>query len=155
MISPELLRQYRFFGQLNETQLMSLAMIAEELTFQDQDVIFEEGRSADALYFLLQGYIDLYFTTRQAFHQADRLETLVCQINPGEPFGISALIAPHKLTATGRSCGTSRMIRMDREGLQKLLDSDRELEVIMLREMSRTAIERLTATRIQLAAALS
>ena len=43
--------------------------------------------------------VDLYFTPRAENGSPSHEEILVGEINPGEPFGISALIEPHLLTA--------------------------------------------------------
>ncbi|MEW5868015.1 MAG: cyclic nucleotide-binding domain-containing protein [Chloroflexota bacterium] len=155
MISPELLRRYPFFGQLNDEQLRNLAMIAEQISLENDAVVLQEGQPAQALYFLLDGCVDLYYTVQEAFQQADRKQIPVSQINIGEPFGISALIEPHILTSTARSSGTSRAIRFDAQGLKDLLARDPQLEAVLLRRMAQAAIERLHATRVQLAAAWS
>lgn len=148
MISPELLRRYPFFNKLTEDQLRELAMIAEEVELGDGEAAFQEGETAQALFFLLYGCIDLYYTVTEAYKAKDRKE-----INVGEPFGISTLIEPHVLTATARSCGSSRVLRFNGEELQQVLQADPQLELALLRKMAGAAIERLHAARVQLAAA--
>jgi CRP-like cAMP-binding protein len=155
MVSPELLRRYSFFRSLTEQQLANLAMQSEEIRFDDQQVILEEGETARNLYFLLEGCVDLFYTVEQNFHSHKRKEVLVGQINPGEPFGISTIIEPHIFTSTARSCGISRLLRLKSDGLDKLFIDDPELEIFMLRNMARAALERLNTARVQLAAAWS
>jgi CRP-like cAMP-binding protein len=130
-----------------------MAMIAQEITLEDTEIVFEESHPAEALYFLLEGCIELYYTVRDAYLAIDRKEVLVCQINVGEPFGISTMIEPFILTSTARSCKTSRVIKFDAQALKKLLQQDPHLEVFLLRQVAKAAIERLHATRTQLAAA--
>ena len=149
MISPELLRRYPFFGYFNEPQLVNLAMLAEEFQLEDGQVVFEQGHKADSLYFLLSGGIDLYYSIQ------DSKQIPVCEINVGEPFGISTLIEPHILTSTARSSGSSRVIRFSNGGLKRIIAEDPGIELLLLRQVAATAIERLYATRTQLAAALS
>ena len=149
MISPELLRRYPFFGYFNEPQLVNLAMLAEEFQLEDGQVVFEQGHKADSLYFLLNGGIDLYYSI------PDSKQIPVCEINVGEPFGISTLIEPHILTSTARSSGSSRVIRFSNGGLKIIIAEDPGIELVLLRQVAATAIERLYATRTQLAAALS
>jgi CRP/FNR family transcriptional regulator len=149
MISPELLRRYPFFGYFNEPQLVNLAMLAEEFQLEDGQVVFEQGHKADSLYFLLSGGIDLYYSI------PDSKQIPVCEINVGEPFGISTLIEPHILTSTARSSGSSRVIRFSNGGLKRIIAEDPGIELLLLRQVATTAIERLYATRTQLAAALS
>jgi len=155
MISPELLRRYPFFGHLSQAQLASMAMIGEEINLIDDQVVLEEGKPAQALYFLLEGGIDLYYTVKEDARQKDCKEILVCQINVGEPFGISTLIEPNVLTASVRSNGTSRVLQFNREALKAAMKADPALELALVREMAKAAIQRLDATRVLLAAAWS
>jgi CRP-like cAMP-binding protein len=155
MVSPELLRRYSFFKTLTEQQLSNLAMLSEEVRFDDQEVILEEGETAKYLYFLLEGCVDLYHTVEQNFHSHKRKEVPVGQINPGEPFGISTIIEPHIFTSTARSCGNCRLLRLKSNGLDKLFIEDPELEIFIMRNMAKAALERLNAARVQLAAAWS
>jgi CRP-like cAMP-binding protein len=155
MISPELLRRYPFFGHLSQAQLASLAMIGEEVKLKDGQTVLEEGKPAQALYFLLEGGIDLYYTVKEDARQKDCKEILVCQVNVGEPFGISTLIEPNVLTASVRSSGASRVLQFDRKALQSAMKADPALELALVREMAKAAIMRLDATRVLLAAAWS
>jgi len=128
-------------------------MIAEDVELKEGETVLREGEPAKALFFLLQGGVDLYFAVDNGSSQQGRKEVLVCEINTGEPFGISALIEPHILTATVRSSRPSRVIQFDTKALYKLLEQDQKLENILLRQMARIAFERLHATRVLLAAA--
>lgn len=153
MVSPELLRRYQFFSLLTDQQLRELAMLSEEIRFADKEYILQEGEPADALYFLIEGCVDLYYTVEEAYHAEDRKQVLVGEINPGEPFGISALIEPHRLTSSARSCGDSRVMKISKDGLREVFQGDPGFEILMLRRIARSALDRLNASRIQLAAA--
>ncbi len=153
MISIELLRRYPFFGKLGYEQLKSLAMLAEEVKVEDGQVVIEEGKPADALYFLLEGSVSLYHPVSSPQAKAGTTEMPVCDINPGEVFSISALIEPHVLTSTGRSNGTSRVIRLSVDDLKVAFEQDPRLECMMVRCVAEAAMGRLNSTRVQLAAA--
>ncbi len=153
MISIELLRRYPFFGKLGYEQLKSLAMIAEEIKLEDGQVVIEEGKPADALYFLLEGSVSLYHPLGSRQTKSGATEVPVCDINPGEVFSISALIEPHTLTSTGRSTGASRAIRLCVDDLKAAFAQDPKLECMMVRCVAEAAMNRLNSTRVQLAAA--
>jgi CRP-like cAMP-binding protein len=102
---------------------------------------------------LEDGSIDLYFTVIDSFRPELRKEFSVGEINPGEPFGISALIEPFVLTATARVSSPSKVIRIDGAALRTAMDTDPTLSCALMRKMAKAAIDRLNATRIQLAAA--
>jgi CRP-like cAMP-binding protein len=130
-------------------------MIGEEVKLKDDQVVLEEGKPAQALYFLLEGGIDLYYTVKEDARQKECKEILVCQINVGEPFGISALIEPNILTSSVRSNGASRVLQFGEKALKVAMKTDPGLELVLVREMARAAIQRLDATRVLLAAAWS
>ena len=155
MVSPEVLRRFPFFANFSHAQLVSLAMLGEEISFSDQETILREGEEAKALYFLLEGCVDLYYLVQDAFLPKNRREVPVCQISVSEPFGISSLIEPHTLTSTARSCHNSKVIRFDVQELQKAFANDPTMEILLMRKAAKAAMERLHATRIQLAAAWS
>ncbi len=153
MISIEVLRRYPFFGKLGYEQLKSLAMLAEEINLADGQVVIEEGKPADALYFLLEGSVSLYHPVGSTQTKSGTAEVPVCDINPGEVFSISALIEPHMLTSTGRSNGASRVIRLCVDDLKAAFAQDPKLECQMVRCVAEAAMGRLNSTRVQLAAA--
>lgn len=153
MISPELLRRFPFFGNLENSQLVALSIIAEEETFNSGEEVFQEGSRAQSLYLLEDGSIDLYFTVLDNFHPELRKEYSIGEINPGEPFGISALIEPYVLTAAARVSTPSRVIRIDAAALRATMDTDQSLAYALMQKIAKAAIDRLNDTRIQLAAA--
>lgn len=153
MISVELLRMYPFFGRLGYKQLKAMAQIADEIRLEDGQVVIEEGKPADALYFLVEGSVSLYHPIGSPRASDGSREVPVCDINPGEPFSISALIEPHVLTSTARSAGTSRVIRLKVDDLKAAFKRDARLECLMIRCVAEAAMGRLNSTRVQLAAA--
>ena len=152
MISPELLRRYPFFSFLTDAQRKAVAMIAEGTACESGVVIFKEGDLADNLYLLLEGSVDLYFTPRAENGDLPHEEILVGEINPGEPFGISALIEPHLLNATARAAKPSQVLRLEGSALRALCEVDCALGYALMRQVAKAALERLHFTRIQLAA---
>jgi CRP-like cAMP-binding protein len=154
MVSLEKLRRYSFFALLTTDQLTKIALATEEVEYEDSDTIFEQKDRAEKLYFLLDGCVDLYYTVIEAYLPSDRQEVFVCQINPGELFGISALIPPHEMTSTARSTGRSRVMEIEAAQLATLFKQDSSLECLLLRRVAQAAMQRLHATRVQLAAAL-
>src|SRR3990172_6369790 len=99
MISPELLRRYSFFGKLAEADLYEIAMIADEFSADAGVTLFQEHQPAEALYLLLEGSIDLYYTSEEEYHPKIRKEFLVGEVNPGEIFSISSMLDPFILNA--------------------------------------------------------
>jgi CRP-like cAMP-binding protein len=153
MISPELLRRYPFFSFMDDHQLKEIAMHTEQMQCEIGKDLFEEGDPADALYFLLEGAVDLYYTVEKNFHSELARDFSVGEINPGEPFGISALIEPNILTSTARVAQPCRVLRIEGSTLKRLMEEDKNFAYILMSKIAKAAIERLHDTRIQLAAA--
>jgi len=155
MISPELLKQYPFFGPFSETQLREIAMISDELTAVKGSILFEEGKPANELYLLIDGNVDLYYLTQEEFRQKVVKEFLVGEINPGEIFGISVLIEPFIYSASAHVSQTCKYLRIEGDELRDLLEKDTKMGCLFLRQINKVLMERLSYTRVQLAAAWS
>lgn len=149
MISPELLRRYPFFGGLSEVELKELAMISEEIRAPAHTILLEEGHSADAFYLLLEGTVDLLF------HSPLGPETQIHigEVNPGEPFALSALIPPHILKHTARTATPVHAIKIAAVPLRELCQKHVRLCCALMTRVAEAAMERLEFTRVQLAAA--
>jgi CRP-like cAMP-binding protein len=153
MITTRKLRFFSFFGNLDEEQLQAISMIAEEEVLEGGETLFIAGQTAKALYFLETGCVDLFYTLNEKSINGQTKGIPVGEINPGEPFSISALIEPYVLTSTALISRPSKVIKIDAKKLRKLFKSDPRLASRMMLRIAEVAIERLHYTRIQLAAA--
>lgn len=153
MISPELLRRYPFFGLLTEAQLKAIAMIAEETSFEGKTIIFKENDRADRMFLLVQGSVDIFFTVNTEGVLDFSKEFLVGEINPGDVFGISALLEPNKYATTAKADQYIRVISIDTVAFRSLLEQDLKMSYVIMHQVAKEYAERLHLTRIQLAAA--
>lgn len=149
MVSPELLRRYAFFRCLSEDQQKAIAMVTEEMHVGAGKELFLEGQPVEALYLLMEGNVDLYYSTSSD----PKDQFLVGEINPGEPFAISAMIEPYTFTATARVAAPSRVLRVDAKALRALCEVDPRMGYLLMKQIAAMAIERLHFVRVQLAAA--
>jgi CRP-like cAMP-binding protein len=127
-------------------------MIAEEELIEAETALFREGQPADALYFLEDGRVDLYYTTNEPTRSELLQGIPVGEINPGEPFSISALIEPYLLSSTAYISRPSRVIKIDAKALRSLFTKDRRLAYLLTYQAAKATVERLHMTRVQLAA---
>ena len=153
MISPELLRRYPFFGNLSDAQLKSIAMIAEEVSWEKGVTVVEECEPADYFFLLLEGDVDLYYRSEDKLNPKTRKDFLVGEINAGEIFAISGLIEPYIYTATARAAKISTVVRIDAIVLREQMGKKCEMGYTLMRKIAKAAMERLEYTRVQLAAA--
>jgi CRP-like cAMP-binding protein len=153
MISPELLRRYPFFGFLDDSQLKAVAMIAEEIAVEKGHLILEADKPAEALYFLLDGSAELCYVVVDPLRPELSKEFYISDINPGEIFGISALVEPYQYTGTIRALSPCRVIKIEAFSLRVLCTKDPDLAYGLMRATAKAAMERLHDTRVQLVAA--
>jgi len=153
MISPELLRRYPHFAKLNDVQLRAIAMITDEVDLAQGSIVLEGQKSADWLYLLVGGSIDLTYKSEEQYHPKTTKIFHVGEINPGEMFGISALIEPHHYDATATAAMDSKAIKIDAKALRTLADLDCGLGYLLMQQVAMAVMERLSYTRVQLAAA--
>jgi CRP-like cAMP-binding protein len=153
MVSKELLRRFPFFGFMTPAQTREMAMITEEIELEDGDTLFTIGEKATALYVLVSGSIDLHYIVIDEHLPQLRKDFLVGTINPGEPLAVSAIIPPHKLTATAIATQDSTLLKIDGPELMALCEADPLLAYGLQKEIARATMERLGMTRVLLAAA--
>jgi CRP-like cAMP-binding protein len=157
MISPEVLRRYPFFGGLSDAQLREISMITEEETFENGSIILYDKKFADKLYLLLDGSVDLVYQSVDELNlkPVPTKELMAGEVNPGEVFGVSALIEPYVYNASARAARTSHILVIDSIALRKLIEADSVMASQIMKHLVDTLMERLIATRVQLAAAQS
>ncbi len=153
MISPELLRRYPFFAFLDEAQLRGVAMLSEEIEVDSGTLVFETNKPAGALCLLVEGSLDLYYVVIDRDDPKVKKEFFLNEFSPGDVFGISALIEPYIYTASVRASAPSRVVTMDGTGLRALCEVDAKISAGLMKAVAKAAMERLSDTRVQLAAA--
>lgn len=153
MVSPELLRRYPFFGAFDDAEIGDIAMISEEVFYQAGDTVFEVEQPAAALYLLVSGGVEIWYVAIDKHEQDLRKEFYVSDINPGDLFGISALIEPYLYTTTALITGATQLIKIDGPELRGLCQLDPKLEAAVMRRLAKVAMDRLHDTRVQLLAA--
>jgi CRP-like cAMP-binding protein len=145
MISPELLRRYPYFADVQEEGLRQVAMISEVVTAATGGVIFDEGDAADDLYIITDGEVNIEYTLGSG--EKRTVDTVVA----GELIMWSALVEPYKSTATGTANSETKLIAMDGKKLRDLCEKDHDLGYRMLICLTKLLAGRLEGARVQLA----
>ena len=153
MVSPELLRRYPFFAFMTHSQQQEVAMIADEVEVPANMILFNIEEKAAALYLLINGSVDLHFVVLDENLPALRKDFLIGTINPGDVFSISAMIEPYVLTSTAVTTQPCTVLKIDALALRDLCDQDHDLAYGLQKQLARTTMQRLHATRVLLAAA--
>jgi CRP-like cAMP-binding protein len=153
MLSPEILRRFPFFSFMNDAQLKAVAMIAEEKNYKIGDSIINADMPATSLYFLREGSAAYYYIVTSEHDPYYKHEYYISDFNPGEIFGISALIEPYIYTAEVRVEQPCKVIKIDASALRALCEVDAKLSSGLMHALAKAALERLQHTRVQLIAA--
>jgi len=125
-----------FFSQVKaETQLDSLQVNKELRKHRVKDIIYEEGQTARALFFLVTGQVKLYKTNEIG-------KELITQIvNEGQFFGHHALLndRPYEQAAAVIEASSVRLIPKD--DFTSLLYSSRDFSIQFIKMISNQAVE--------------
>jgi CRP-like cAMP-binding protein len=149
MVSPEVLRRYPNFAGIPEARLKQVAAISHEKAFKAGERVFTEGNRASHFMILVSGEINIIYL----LGNGDKViaDTLVA----GDPMAWSAVLAPHRLTASGEANKDGTLITIEAESLRRLCEEDKEFGFVMMREIGKTLRSRLSAMRVQAAASLA
>ena len=147
MISPERLRKQPHCAGAPDDLLRKVAMLTAERPFRKGEALFEEGGRATHLLFLEAGEVNIVFTLGSGNEVT--VDTLVA----GDVLAWSALLEPHVLSARGVGRSDGMCLAVEAEGLRKLCAEHPAYGYLMMTQVAQTLRDRLTATRVQLAAA--
>jgi CRP-like cAMP-binding protein len=147
MVSVEMLREFQLFEGLKEGELKEIVPLCQERSYEDGSVVFTAGGSAEDVYMLRTGRVSilLELVIYDLEARAD-----VYTIEEGETFGWSALVPPHKLTATARCQRPCDVVTINGRQLLDLLNNNRDIGFVVMRNLCRVISARLGATMIAL-----
>jgi CRP-like cAMP-binding protein len=146
VIPPELLKGYTFFAGLNEAELKSLSIIANEVSLRRGDFFFQESEQAHTMYLLLDGWVDIVIDIAAAGTRRE----LVTTLTPGDIFGWSAVVQPHVYTASAICASPVRAVGFGGSDLRTLFSVDHKLCYTITTRICRVIAMRLCATRLQM-----
>jgi len=144
MVSVDTLKKLDIFDGLPVSELKVIADISDVESCPRGTMAFSENREAKKLYVLLEGKVVIQFEVGR--HQ----DAVVHTVAPGQAFGWSALVQPHKFTASAKCTEDCKLLTVDREGLRRLLEEDCRTGFIIMEKLAEIISMRLRDTRLQL-----
>ena len=147
MISTEILKSFGLFSGLGQSELAGIAKLCRERTYESGSVIFTIGGSATDVYLLETGKVDIQIEFK--IHDYEVMTT-VYTVGKGEIFGWSALVPPHRLTASARCEGKADVIMINGKELMEFLEKDRHIGYVVMKNLSALISSRLASTTIAL-----
>jgi CRP-like cAMP-binding protein len=138
------LAQISLFNDLNQADLDLLAPLFDPICLKQGDVIFEQGRSADFLFVLLEGEVVVNFKPY------DGPSLTLAHIHPGGVFGWSAILGRQVYTSIAVTAVNSSAIRIRGEELRGLCVRKPETGLAVLERLAGAIAERLNSTHAQI-----
>ncbi len=147
MVTTEILKGFSLFGGLGETDLAGVAKLCRERAHDNGSVIFTMGGSATDVYLLRAGKVEIQIEFK-IYEQEVR--ATVYTVGKGEIFGWSALVPPHRLTASARCQGKADVIMINGKELLEVLERDKRIGYVVMKNLSALVSSRLASTTIAL-----
>lgn len=127
------------------SQIKKLALLATEVSFAENEVIYREGDEGKAIYFIEKGQVVI------EMNQPDGSKVTVSTIGPGQLFGWSALFPGRRKQASARATTPTWAIALDAARLHEAFRLDPKLEVALIQRVTEVIADRLAGSRRQLA----
>ena len=130
------------FEGVSEIQYERLNALMEQITVKKGQRLFREGETAERLYCVEQGAIEMLTTIE------DHIELPIAILrSKGRHFGISSLVSPHIYSLSARSYEDSVLTVIQRSRLMEQTKRDPELGFIIMSNLAKTFLDRLKETR--------
>jgi CRP-like cAMP-binding protein len=123
------LRKVPLFAKVEPSRLKLLAFTSESLSYEDGEVVFEEGDLADAVYVIIDGEAEILADTGTGRVSVGRL-------GKDELFGELAVLNNAPRSATLRARGHLKVLRIDGEKFVTLLADNQSVALAVIRQLS-------------------
>ena len=150
MISPEIIRRYPFFAGLSLDQINTLAKLASEEKVEAGHFFLREGDEVQYLYLVVEGTANALIEL-----PAKDKEIIVSSIGPGEVFAWSALVPPHKATASVKATAPCHVVAVDCRKLLEAFEEDCRFGYVMMTKAAQVTRDRISSMNIEFLAYLA
>ncbi len=106
------LKSFKLLSEFSDDELDAMSELLEEIDLDAGDILFQEGMSADGLYFVAEGRIKLT--------QKDLGE--IGQAVAGEALGVLSLMVAGNRETTAVAAAPSRLFHIDRQGYHRMTE---------------------------------
>lgn len=120
-----ILGKISIFSGIEVEQLLGVAEISEEVSFDEGAVVFSQGEPASDLYVVLSGSVDVLVGTHP-----------VATLGPGQCFGELAILDRLTRTATIQASEPLKCLKIARSDFEDLLDISPDLSKAIMKVLS-------------------
>jgi CRP-like cAMP-binding protein len=143
-VLTETLQETSFLRGMSPEHLEKIADIAHIRDFDEHDVVFREGQSAEHVYLIVSGNVSVDICGSGPGCKQ------ILSLGPGDLLGFSALLEQSRYTARARTPQGARLAEWKVSELTKLCNDDLGLGYDVMRRTALALAKRLSGTRMQL-----
>lgn len=125
----DVLRKVPLFAGLDRAKLELMAFTSESLLFEDAELVFRVGSTADSVYVVLSGSLDIIVDTPAG-------EVVVDEIHPHELAGEMDVLRDVNYSTTARAQGESTALRIPRDHFLRFLSETPKEAREVMRQLS-------------------
>lgn len=140
---PIFLRDFSCFRDLSDDQLKAIVQITNVVCYPPGQILFEEGKPGERLFFLVKGDVEVLYSIGEA--DQVRVDT----VSGEDAVGCSALVEPYTYTATERSLTEVEVLEVDAASLRELMQKDCRLGLSLQQHIIRVLMERILNLRLE------
>jgi CRP-like cAMP-binding protein len=141
MITIDTLRTCEVFAELTDEELQQILPFCYEKQYPKDKVMFSEGDEATAFYILEEGQVSLQYVICPQPEYCQDARTLLDK--PGDFMGWSSLVKPSRMTASALCLSDVRLVAIDSERLNELMERDSHIGFVILKELAGLLNKRL------------
>jgi CRP/FNR family cyclic AMP-dependent transcriptional regulator len=146
MISPETLRRFPLFASFEDRDLKKIAMLGEVVDIPKDIHLFDEGKTADAFYIILEGQVMI--TVALGSKTMERVG--VTRLGKGELLGWSALVEPYRYQLGALTLTSCKLAKFRGAELCELMTHHPDIGCILMSRITQVIGDRLVKLRIQM-----
>jgi CRP-like cAMP-binding protein len=139
-MNTDLLNRFALIEGFTEDQINLLHPLIDDVTFEADQVIFDQGDQANFLYFVLEGKVSI------RFNPEDGPVLSVAEVDEGDVFGWSAAMGSDSYTSSAICTEGGVFIRMKGEELKNLCQEHPETGILILNRLAGVIAQRLRGT---------
>jgi CRP-like cAMP-binding protein len=140
----EYLPEHPFFTGLDAEAMALVVGCAQNVHFNEGDVLFRAGTPADTFYVVRHGRVAL------EVHDPQRQSMVVATLGDGEVAGWSWLVPPYQWMFDGRATSAVSAVALDGACLRGKCDQVPALGYALMRRVAHVMYERLQEARMRL-----
>ena len=144
MTLNQTLRDHKFTAGLSDTQVATLAKLATEVHFAEDEVILLDGQRSTSFYFVVSGSVVVELST-------PRYAVCVQSLEPGRVFGWSALLDAQDTLFQVRAREATTALQIDGAALKACCFADPALGTELLHRALSVVAGRVKATELRFA----